>query len=53
MRQGVPRHPVAGLVQDGVDDLPEVGRGEPVLDPGRWEYGLDKAPLGVGQIGFI
>lgn len=53
MGQRVPSTPVGQEIEDGVEDLAEVGRSRrPRLDRGR-QQGLQESPLLVGEVGGV
>ena len=52
VRQQLPLAAGAGLVEQGVEHLADVGRARPAAGLGRRDQRLDDRPLGVGQVGL-
>ena len=48
--QGPPGEAVAGPVEDGIDDLAEVGLAGPPQLMGGGARGFEQGPLGIGQV---
>src|SRR5262245_57428923 len=44
---------LVGEVEDGVDDLADVGLARPPSGPGRGDLGLQHGPLGVSEVGRV
>src|SRR5512135_3555183 len=53
VRQQLPLAAGAGLVQQGIEDLPYVDLAGPTAGQGGGDQGLDDLPLGVGQVGLV